>query len=113
MLKNINARYEINEFNPIIRKHNKRLLIPVLSFLSFLVMSLLGLSYYSQQKIIAYDNSKIIASKKLAASNKLLVEKNKNIELEENTLFRKYTINFNNIIDKSQFLDSGDRIDIF
>lgn len=100
-----------NNHNP-----NKSLLIPIFSLL---LMSLLGLLFYPRYRITAYDNSKIIAKNKPALSNKpepsnntLSAEKNKNIKYEENTLFRKYTINFNNIVNKSQLIDLGDSINI-
>ena len=105
------------KFKKLNHKPNKSLLIPIFSVL---VMTLLELLFYPQYKIIAYDNSKIIARKTPVLSNKStpsnnapLIEKNKNIKYEENTLFRKYTINFNNTVNKSQWLDSDDRINIY
>src|SRR5665647_1757480 len=112
MLNHINKMYKFkNNHNP-----NKLLLIPIFSLL---LMSLLGLLFYPRYRITAYDNSKIIAKNKPALSNKpepsnntLSAEKNKNIKYEENTLFRKYTINFNNIVNKSQLIDLCDSINI-
>ena len=85
-----------------------------LLFRSILLMSLLGLLFYPLQKISAYNNSKITAINEVAAANNTMsVEKNTNIKYEENTLFRKYTINFNNTVNESRWFDSGDVVNIY
>ena len=104
----INKMYKFKKNN---RKPNKSLLIAIISVL---LMSLLSLLFYPRHKITIDNNSKIIAINMPAPSNNTLsVEKSKTIQYEENIFFRKYTINFNTTVNKSQWLDSSDRVDIY
>lgn len=82
--------------------------------ISVLLVSLSALLFYPRHTITAYNNSKITAVNELASNNNILsVGKNMNIEYKENTLFRKYTINFNNTVNESQWIDLGDKVNIY